>query len=103
MDVIVGRDQLSFLNTYLGYNQIPMFSPDLANTAFLTPRGMYCYNVMPFAIKNERATYQRMMSRMFEPRLGKTMEAYIDYMMVKLESRNDHLTYPREAFQLMRL
>ena len=58
---------------------------------------------MPFDLKNAEATYQHMMSRMFKPRLGKTMEVYIDNKLVNLESRNDHLTHMREAFQLMRL
>ena len=31
------------------------------------------------------------------------MEAYIDDMVVKSKSREDHLAHLREAFQLMRL
>ena len=37
---------------------------------------------MPFGLKNVGATYQRMMSSIFEPLLGKTMEAYIDNMLM---------------------
>ena len=43
-----------------------------------------------------------MMSRIFEPLLGKNMEAYIDDRLVKSKSREDHLAHLREAFQLMR-
>ena len=43
-----------------------------------------------------------MMTSVFEPLLGKTMEAYIDDMLVKSKFRGDHLTHLREAFQLMR-
>jgi len=45
---------------------------------------------MSFGLKNARSTYQRMMTRMFEPQLGKSIEIYIDDMVVKskVESRN---------------
>ena len=44
-----------------------------------------------------------MMSRIFEPLFGRTMEAYIDDMLVKSKSREDHIAHLQDAFQLMRL
>ena len=38
---------------------------------------------MPFGLKNAGSTYQRMMTKMFEPQLGKNVEVYIDNMVVK--------------------
>ena len=38
---------------------------------------------MPFGLKNAGATYQRLVNKMFEEFLGKTMEVYIDDMLVK--------------------
>ena len=70
-----------------------MFPPNSANTTFITPTGMFCYNVMHFGIKNTEDTYQRMMFCIFKPLLGKTMEAYIDDMLVKLNSHEDHLAH----------
>ena len=93
VDATIGHQLLSFLDTYSGYNQIMMFCPDLANITFITPTGMYRYNVMPFGLKNVGATYQGMMSRIFEPLLGRTMEAYIDDMLVKSRSQEDHLDH----------
>ena len=80
-----------------------MFPLDSKNNAFITPMGMDCYKVMPFGFKNAGATYQRMMSHIFEPLMGKTMEAYIDDMLVKLNSCDNHLSHLRQAFHLMRL
>ena len=37
----------------------------------------------PFRLKNAGSTYQRMMTRMFEPQLGKNIKVYIDNMVVK--------------------
>ena len=57
---------------------------------------------MPFGLKNARATYQHMMSRIFEPLLGKTMEAHIDDILVKSRLREDYLANLREVFEFMR-
>ena len=57
VDSIVGHELLSFLDAYSGYNQILIYPPDEVKTAFITPFGMYYYRVMPFGLKNVRATY----------------------------------------------
>ena len=103
IDATADHQLLSFPDAYFGYNKIPIYPLDSANIAFITPIGMSCYNVMPFGLKNVGATYQRMMSCIFEPLLGRTMEAYIDDMLVKLKSREDHITHLQDAFWLMRL
>ena len=46
---------------------------------------------MPFGLKNAGATFQRMVTKTFETLLGKTMEAYIDNMVVKSKDEKDHL------------
>ena len=57
----------------------------------MTPVGNYHYKVMPFGLKNARSTYQRMMTRMFEPQLGKVIEVYIDDMVVKIKVVSEHV------------
>lgn len=37
---------------------------------------------MPFVLKNARATYQRVMTRMFRENIEGTVEVYIDDMVV---------------------
>ena len=39
---------------------------------------------------------------MFKPLLGKTMEVYIDDMLVKSKQCSDHVTHLQEAFNLLR-
>ena len=43
-----------------------------------------------------------MMTKVFEPVLGKTVEAYIDDIFVNSKAREDHLDHLIEAFRLVR-
>ncbi|KAI5349842.1 hypothetical protein L3X38_002733 [Prunus dulcis] len=52
VDATAGHELLSFMDAYSGYNQIFMHPPDSEHTAFITNKGLYCYNVMPFGLKN---------------------------------------------------
>ena len=61
-----GHPQMSFLNSFQGYHQIPVVLQDREKTAVLTPTGNYHYQVMPFDLKNAGSTYQRLVTRMFE-------------------------------------
>ena len=47
--------------------------------------------MMPFGLKNAESTYQRMMTKMFEPQLGKNVEVYIDDMVVKNKLVSKHI------------
>jgi hypothetical protein len=51
VDFASGYDSLSFLDAFQGYHQIPMSPTDQEKTAFITPRGAYCYKVMSFSLK----------------------------------------------------
>ena len=59
VDFTAGHALLSFMDGFSGYNQIVMAPEDREKTAFTTPRGTYCYRVMPFRLKNAGATYLR--------------------------------------------
>ena len=48
----------SFMDKFLGYNQIKMVEEDKAKTVFTTRWGTYAYDVIPFILKNGGATYQ---------------------------------------------
>ena len=61
VDVLVdstARHQLlSFIDAFLGYNQIRMHEADQEKTSFLTSQGLFCYKVIPYRLKNVGATY----------------------------------------------
>ena len=57
VDASAGHEMLSFLDALSDYHQILMHPPDAEKPTFITPHRLYCYNVMPFGLKNARATY----------------------------------------------
>ena len=57
---------------------------------------------MPFGLKNAGSTYQRMMTRMFEPQLGKNIEIYIDDMVVKSKLESEHVNDLENIIEILR-
>ena len=102
VDASVGHGMLSFLDAFSGYHQIPIHPLDAEKTSFITPYGLYCYNVMPFGLKNAGETYQWLVMKMFRPLLGNTMEVYIDDMLVKSKQHPDHTAHLQQTFDLLR-
>ena len=102
VNATVGHLQMSFVNAFQGYHQIPLALDDQEKTAFVTPIGNYHYKVMPFGLKNAGSTYQRMMTRMFESELGKNIEIYIDDMVVKSKMVSEHLGDLQAIFQILK-
>ena len=102
VDATAGHDMLSFMDTFSGYNQIPMYEPDQDITAFITNCELYCYKVMPFGLKNAIATYQRLLNKIFKEQIGHTMEVYIDDMITKSIHAGERLGHLRDTFMVLR-
>ncbi|KAL5579243.1 hypothetical protein UlMin_011685 [Ulmus minor] len=66
------------MDAYSGYNQIRMHEEDQEYTAFLTNQGLYCYKI------------------------GKTMEVYVDDMLVKSLKTEEHIQNLTEIFEILR-
>ena len=79
-----------------------MDETDQEKTSFITSRGLFCYKVMPFGLKNAGVTYQRLINRMFHDQIGKNVEVYIDDMLVKSKEEDDHLKDLEEMFITLR-
>ena len=78
-----------------------MYPPNQEKTLFITKKGTYCYQVMPFGIKNAWATYQRMVNNIFKELLGDTMEAYVDDVIVKSWEKESHLKIWRMCLKFL--
>jgi hypothetical protein len=102
VDSTVGCETLSFLDAYSGYHQIKMKESDQLVTSFITPFGMYCYTTMPFGLRNAGTTYQRCMNHVFGEHIGRTVEAYIDDIVVKTRKASDLLSDLETTFKCLR-
>ncbi|KAG9450546.1 hypothetical protein H6P81_010511 [Aristolochia fimbriata] len=102
VDATTGHEDLSFMDGSSSYNQIRMDPKDEELTAFHTPKGIFCYKVMPFGLKNAGATYQRVMQNIFDDFLHKRVECYVDDLVVKTKQRSDHLLDLRAVFERLR-
>lgn len=102
VDATTGYERMSFLDAYSGYNQIRMDKNDKIHMALITERGLFCYKVMPFGLKNVGAIYQRLINRMFFELIGTTVEAYIDDMVIKSKKANDHVKDAAKVFEIFR-
>ena len=93
---------MSFLDAFQWYHQIPLALDDQEKIAFVTSTRNYHYKLIPFGLKNAGSTYQKMMRRMFEPQLGKTVEIYIDDMVVKSKVTSEHMKDLGNIFEILR-
>ena len=102
VDSTAGHKLLSFMDTFSGYNQILMDEDDQEKTSFITIQGLYCHKVIPFGLKNARATYQRLVNRMFSHQIGRNVEVYVDDVLVKSKDEANHLDNLKETFSTLR-
>ena len=79
-----------------------MAESDQAATAFITPYGPFRFNTMPFGLKNAGATYQCMIQTCLEKQIGKTVEAYVDDVVVKTKHVDSLIDDLRLTFDNLR-
>ena len=102
MDSTTRHKLLTFMDAFLGYNQIRMAEKDQEKTYFITSQGLYCYKVMPFGLKNAGATHQRLVNIMFSKQIGRNMEVYVDDMFIKSRKELTHLDDLKETFTTLK-
>ncbi|WP_460914304.1 reverse transcriptase family protein, partial [Staphylococcus aureus] len=81
------------MDGFFGYNQIKIALEDQEKTAFTCAWGTFYWNVMPFGLKNDGATYQRAMTSIFHDMMHRTMEDYVDATLAKSMIRPEHLNH----------
>lgn len=68
-----------------------MAHEDEKSTSFVIEKGIYCYKIKPFSLKNARVTYQRLVNKIFKDQIGQNIEVYIDDILVKGTKEIDHI------------
>ncbi len=102
MDSTAGCELMSILDACSGYHQIHMNLADIPKTAFITPFGTFCHLRMPFGLRNAGATFARLVYKDLYKQLGRNVEAYVDYIVVKSRKAFDHASDLQETFDNLR-
>ena len=101
VNATAGHKLLSFMDVYSKYNQISLYESDEEHTSFITNWGLYYYNAMSLDLKNARVTYQRLVNGIFKDLIGKSMEFYVDDMLVKSKIVGDQLEHLNQMFNIL--
>ncbi|RDX67544.1 Retrovirus-related Pol polyprotein from transposon 17.6, partial [Mucuna pruriens] len=72
--------------------------PDEKKITFMAEEPNYSYKVMPFILKNARVIYQRLMDKVFVDHIGWNLKVYVDDMVVKSTSPEQHIQDLEEIF-----
>ncbi|XP_012836530.1 PREDICTED: uncharacterized protein LOC105957147 [Erythranthe guttata] len=102
VDATAGCELLSMMDASQGYHQVRLDVIDQPKVSFITSGGTYCYQVMPFGLKNAGATYQRLVDKVFAKQLGRNLEVYVDDMLVKSREATSHIADLAETFLTLR-
>jgi hypothetical protein len=98
IDATEGCARFSFLEGYSCYNQIKLKKEDKEKTAFITPYGVFCYQVIPFGLKNAGATYQRMMQNYLRSQIGRNIQVFIDDVVITTRKEKALINDLKETF-----
>lgn len=93
-DILDSLGQAKYLTTLdlaKGYWQVPVDPKDRVKTAFVSPRGLYQFKVMPFGLCGAPATFQRLMDRVTKDL--NYVNAYLDDLVIFSETWTDHLDH----------
>ena len=79
-----------------------MAEEDQEKTAFIKPFGAFCYTSMPFGLKNTGTTYQRAIQTCLAEHGGKSVEAYVDDVVIKIKNADDFIDDLQHVFDSLR-
>ena len=79
-----------------------MAPEDMEKTTFATLWGTFCYKVMSFGLKIAGATYQRAMVALFHDMMHREIEVYVDDMIAKSKTEEEHLVNLQKLFEWLR-
>jgi hypothetical protein len=82
LDMLAGAKWFSTLDLKSGYWQVDVHPDDKEKTAFSTGEGLWQFTVMPFALCNAPATYERLMETVLQGLTYNSCLMYLDDMIV---------------------
>ncbi|UYV74293.1 hypothetical protein LAZ67_11002900, partial [Cordylochernes scorpioides] len=91
LDSLAGSSYFSTVDLRSGYWQIEVDEKDREKTAFITPDGLYEFQVMPFGLCNAPATFERMIDSVLGSLKWNMCLCYLDDIVVYAPTFEEHL------------
>ena len=89
----------SSLDLLMGYHQVEVCEQDRVKTAFLTHRGLYVYNAMPFGLCNAPSTFQRLIKKVLGKLVGSGVLIYLDDVLLYADDPEDLIELLRRVLK----
>lgn len=102
LDTLQGSSFFSSMDLRSGYWQIPLSDDAKPKTAFITPDGLYQFNVMPFGLCNAPATFERMMDNLLMGFTWNICLCYLDDVVVFSATFDEHIRRLRQVLDCFR-
>jgi hypothetical protein len=102
LDQLGGCSVFSRFDLASGFHQMLMHPDDIHKTAFTTRYGLFEWTVLPMGLCNAPSSFMRQMAKVFSPYLDKFLILYVDDLLVKSQSMQEHIEHLRQVLQRMR-
>ncbi|EIE77039.1 hypothetical protein G6F49_013196 [Rhizopus delemar] len=90
LDAVGGATVFSTLDCTSGYHQLPLNPEHAERTGFVTKKGTFSFNVLPFGITTGCSQYQRMMNSVLSKYVGDFILIFLDDILVYSKNMEDH-------------
>ena len=102
-DRLSGKKIFSQIDLDQGFYQIPLEASSKACTTFCleNPSALYEWTVAAMGCVNTPTVFMRCMNHVIAPVVGKSVEIYVDDILVYSDSLEEHLQHLKEVFDLI--
>ena len=102
MHSLAGKRFFTTLDLECGFWQIALDPESKEKTAFISIRGLFHFNRLPFGVKNGPPTCQRLMESVLRGLLWESCLIYVDDIIIFSNTFEQHLVHLREVFQRLK-
>jgi len=101
-DNLGNKKVFSTIDLASGFFQIPMEKKSIEKTAFICEQGLFEYLRTPMGLRNSPSTMNRLLLRIFKNKIGKSIQIFMDDILIMSNSYDEHIVHLRETFEILK-